>query len=147
MRVSPHLFRGNCNAHAGCNGRSHVPDGKPSKLGELLHIFNDHGFCGFDFDNCCIPGLDEGRILLFGLAGPGIELLYELCEGAGGLCGMAVEYRGVSHGDGAGVLKHHDLGSEFVCNSRWGIGRAADISTAQVALGDTTNVKANIIAG
>ena len=58
---------------------------------------------------------------------------------------MAVEDRRITDSDSAGVLEHDNLGSEFLCYGRGLIGRATDISTADVTLCDTANVKPYIV--
>ena len=91
-----HLLLFDIDAHAGRNGLTHVTDGEPSQLGEVLGLLDDEGLGGHDLDDGDVAGLQEGGVDLLGLAGLGVDGLLQLDEGAGHLSGVAVEHRGVT---------------------------------------------------
>ena len=80
------------------NSLPHVPDGEPSKgrvVGEGLHA---HGLAGEQLDNGSVTGLDELGSILSGLSSTPVNLLQDLGELAGNVCGVAIKHRRVAIG-------------------------------------------------
>ena len=83
------------------NSLSHVPDCEPSERSEVLGGLDDEGLGGLELDDCVVTVLEEAEVLEF-LSGTlcGNDLNELACD----LCGVDVEYRGVSYSDYTRVL-------------------------------------------
>jgi len=128
------------------DGLTHVPDGETTERGELLEGLNAHGLLGKHLDDGGISRLDGLGALLKGLSGTTVDLLDELGELAGDVCGVAIEDWGVTGGDLAGVVEDDDLGVEGSGLLGGGVlGVGGDEATTELLDGDVLDVEADVV--
>jgi len=130
------------------DGLSHVTDSETTKGRVFIVALNAHGLRRSELDDSGITRLDELRVRLHHFTRSSVDLLDQLAELAGNVCGVAIKHWRVAGADLTRVIEHDDLGVEgrgLLSGIILGVG--TDISASDILDGNVLDVEANIVAG
>merc|ERR1740130_2405954 len=128
-------------------GLTHVTDSEASEWCVGLEGLDTHWLGWYQLGHACVVLLDELWVVLSLLGGTTVELLVDVVELAGNVCGVAVKHWGVSVGDLSRVLRDNDLGVERDgLLRRIVLGVTADVATTDLLDGNVLDVESNVVA-
>jgi hypothetical protein len=130
------------------DGLTHVTDGETAQRRVVGESLNAHGLGGNHLDDGGVTRLDELGGSLDRLAGTAVDLLDHLGELAGNVGSVAIEDRGVTSTNLAGVVEDDDLSGEAGGTGRGVVlGVTGDVATANFLDGNVLHVETNVVTG
>jgi len=125
---------------------THITDSETAQRRILGELLDDHGLGGDELDHGGITRLDEGGVLIGGLARTTIDLGHDLGELASDVSGVAIKNGCIAVVDLTRVLHDDNLSSEVRgLRGRIVLGITANVATADILDGNVLDVETDVV--